>query len=46
MIDRFVEIAMRKRLVVAMICIFATVYGYYSWTQLAIDATKASSGST
>lgn len=38
MIDRFVDIALRKRLVVAMICIFAAAYGWYSWTQLAIEA--------
>src|ERR1051325_4983876 len=37
-IDRFVELALRKRLVVAMICVFATNYGYYSWTELAVDA--------
>jgi cobalt-zinc-cadmium resistance protein CzcA len=37
-IDRFVELALRKRLVVAMICIFAAIYGYYSWTELAIEA--------
>ena len=38
MIDWIVSFALRKRLVVAMICIFAAVYGYYSWTQLAIEA--------
>ena len=38
MIDRFVELALRKRLVVAMICIFAAIYGWYSWTELAIEA--------
>ena len=38
MIDWLVSFALRKRLVVAMICVFAAVYGYYSWTQLAIDA--------
>ena len=38
MIDLLVGFAMRKRLVVAMICVFATVYGIYSWTQLAVDA--------
>jgi heavy metal efflux system protein len=37
-IDWLVGFALRKRLVVAMICIFAAIYGYYSWTQLAIDA--------
>src|SRR6202030_3816305 len=38
MIDWFVGYALRKRLVVAMICVFAAIYGYYSWTQLAIEA--------
>ncbi len=38
MIDRLVAFALHKRLVVAMICIFAAIYGYYSWTQLAIEA--------
>jgi cobalt-zinc-cadmium resistance protein CzcA len=37
-IDRLVELALRKRLVVAMICVFAAIYGYYSWTELAIEA--------
>src|ERR1051325_5685122 len=38
MIDRLVSFALRKHLVVAMICIFISIYGYYSWTQLAIEA--------
>ena len=38
MIDWLVSFALRKRLVVAMICILAAIYGYYSWTQLAIEA--------
>ena len=38
MIDWIVSFALRKRLVVAMICLFAGIYGYYSWTQLAVDA--------
>src|SRR5712691_3996536 len=38
MIDWFVGYALRKRLVVAMICVFVSIYGYYSWTQLAIEA--------
>src|SRR5262252_5452232 len=38
MIDWFVAYALRKRLVVAMICVFVAIYGYYSWTQLAIEA--------
>src|SRR5260370_2821038 len=38
MIDWFVGYALRKRLVVAMICVFGSIYGYYSWTQLSIEA--------
>jgi heavy metal efflux system protein len=38
MIDRLVALALHKRLVVVMICIFAALYGYYSWTQLALEA--------
>src|SRR5215467_3764219 len=38
MIDRIVRIALQKRLVVAMICVFAAVYGYYCWTGLAVEA--------
>src|SRR5262245_46135242 len=38
MIDWLVGYALRKRLVVAMICIFVGIFGYYSWTQLAIEA--------
>src|ERR1700691_6019928 len=38
MIDFLVGYALRKRLVVAMICVFVAIYGYYSWTQLAIEA--------
>src|SRR5882724_5604108 len=38
MIDRLVAFALHKRLVVAMICFFAAIYGYYSWTQLAVEA--------
>jgi Cu/Ag efflux pump CusA len=36
MIDQF--IALRKRLVVRLISVFAAVFGVYAWTQLAIDA--------
>jgi heavy metal efflux system protein len=38
MIDHLVRFALRKRLVVAMICVFAAIYGYYSWAQLAYEA--------
>jgi len=37
-IDWVVSFALRKRRVVAMICVLAAVYGYYSWTQLAVEA--------
>jgi len=38
MIDAVVSLALRKHLVVAMICVFLAIYGYYSWRQLAVDA--------
>jgi heavy metal efflux system protein len=38
MINQFVAICFRKRLVVRLIAIFAAIYGMYAWTQLAIDA--------
>ena len=38
MINWLVSQSLQKRLVVAMICVFVVIYGYYSWTQLAIEA--------
>jgi cobalt-zinc-cadmium resistance protein CzcA len=38
MIDRLVGYTLRKHLVVAMVCVFVCIYGYYSWTRLAIEA--------
>ena len=38
MIDALVGLALRNRVVVAMICVFAAIYGGYSWTQLTIEA--------
>jgi multidrug efflux pump subunit AcrB len=38
MIDWFVDYALRKRLVVATVCVFVSIYGYYSWTQLSVEA--------
>ena len=38
MIDRLVAFALKKRLVVWMVCIFLAIYGYYSWTQLPLEA--------
>lgn len=38
MIDWLVGYALNKRLVATMICVFAALYGYYAWTQLAVEA--------
>ncbi len=38
MTDWLVDFAFRKRLVSAMICILAAIYGGYCWTQLPIEA--------
>jgi len=38
MIDWLVAFTLRKRLVVAMVCFFAAIYGYYSWTRLPVEA--------
>src|SRR6266404_3425972 len=38
MIDQFVALCFRKRLVVRLIAIFAGIFGIYAWSQLAIDA--------
>src|SRR5437016_8394913 len=38
MIDAIVSLALSKRLVVAMICLFAAIFGYYSWSQLTVEA--------
>src|SRR5712691_10859358 len=38
MIDQFVTLCFRKRLVVRLIAIFACIFGIYAWSQLAIDA--------
>src|ERR1700693_6451566 len=38
MIDQFVALCFRKRLVVQLIPIFAAIFGVYAWSQLAIDA--------
>jgi heavy metal efflux system protein len=38
MTDRLVGLCLRKRLVVIMVALFVAAYGYYSWTQLAIEA--------
>jgi cobalt-zinc-cadmium resistance protein CzcA len=38
MIDRLVIFAFQKRLLVGMVSIFLAIYGYYSWTQLALEA--------
>src|SRR5262249_19070666 len=38
MIDWLVGYGLRKRLFVAMICVFVAIYGYYYWKQLGIEA--------
>jgi cobalt-zinc-cadmium resistance protein CzcA len=38
MIDRLVSFCLDKRLVVMLLAVFAAIYGYYSWTQLAVEA--------
>ena len=38
MIDQFVALCFRKRLVVRLIAILACIFGTYAWSQLAIDA--------
>jgi heavy metal efflux system protein len=38
MIDQFVALCFKKRLVVRLIAIFAGIFGIYAWSQLAIDA--------
>jgi heavy metal efflux system protein len=38
MIDQFVALCFRKRLVVRLVAVFAGIFGIYAWSQLAIDA--------
>src|SRR3954468_16203278 len=38
MIEWLVGGALRKRAVVALVCVFVAGYGYYSWAQLAVEA--------
>jgi heavy metal efflux system protein len=38
MIDQFVTLCFRKRLVVRLVAVFAGIFGIYAWSQLAIDA--------
>jgi cobalt-zinc-cadmium resistance protein CzcA len=38
MINRIISICLRKRLVVAMVAILLAVFGYYSWTKMAVEA--------
>jgi heavy metal efflux system protein len=38
MIDWLVGFALRKRLVMLAAAVFLAIYGYYSWTQLALEA--------
>ncbi|MBF0458886.1 MAG: efflux RND transporter permease subunit [Nitrospirae bacterium] len=38
MINRVVSICLRKRLVVIIAAVMLTLYGYYSWTKMAVEA--------
>jgi cobalt-zinc-cadmium resistance protein CzcA len=38
MINRLISLCLRKRLVVLMIAILLGVFGYYSWTKMAVEA--------
>ena len=38
MINRIIGICIRKRLVVVMVAILLAVFGYYSWTKMAVEA--------
>ncbi len=38
MIDRIIGICMRKRLVVVIVALLLTGFGYYSWTKMAVEA--------
>ncbi|CAN2535897.1 Cobalt-zinc-cadmium+resistance+protein+CzcA [Methylocapsa aurea] len=38
MIDRIVELALGRRLLVWVVAIAMAIYGYYSWTQLSLEA--------
>jgi cobalt-zinc-cadmium resistance protein CzcA len=38
MIDRIVSICLRKRLVVTVVTILLAIFGYYSWTRMAVEA--------
>lgn len=38
MIDRLVELALDRRLLVWVVAIAVAIFGYYSWTQLALEA--------
>ena len=38
MINRIISICLRKRLVAAMVAILLSLFGYYSWTKMAVEA--------
>jgi Cu/Ag efflux pump CusA len=44
MIDHFVALCFRKRLLVAMMALFFAVYGVYAWTQLPMENRRQWSG--
>src|SRR5208337_2273409 len=38
MINRIISICLRKRLVAIVVAILLAVFGYYSWTKMAVEA--------
>ncbi|HUJ90544.1 MAG TPA: efflux RND transporter permease subunit, partial [Syntrophorhabdales bacterium] len=38
MIDRIIDTCIRKRLVIAIMALLLTLFGYYSWTRMAVEA--------
>ncbi len=38
MIDRLLSLCLRKRNVVILVAVFIAIFGYYSWTRMAVDA--------
>ncbi|MGA2964122.1 MAG: efflux RND transporter permease subunit, partial [Candidatus Korobacteraceae bacterium] len=38
MIDRIIDLGIRKRLVISIVAILLVILGYYSWTQMAVEA--------
>ena len=38
MINRIISICLRKRFVAAMVAVLVSIFGYYSWTKMAVEA--------